>query len=110
MATTNQHAGKHCLAIQTNTDGRPCGWGLAPTEDKAREVAEAMWCRHGAVIGVDAVGADVRSGHCYEGEERGPVEIKWVDTVNEAARAVLPTTTQDNIRRGISRFMPKVSK
>ena len=60
-----------CMAVATNSEGRPCGWAVAPTEAKAREVAERMWEGHGAV----------RHGehyHCYPGEARGPVKITWV--------------------------------
>lgn len=43
------------LVIIHNTDGRPCGWGMAPTEEAARREAQRQWDHH----------------HCYEGERRG---------------------------------------
>lgn len=52
------------LAIQTNTDGRVCCWGLAKDRDRAIEIAKSLWPTHGG------------SGcGCYPGEERGPVEV-----------------------------------
>ena len=112
--TTTTRAGKLCLAIQTNTDGRPCAWGAAPSEEEAREIAERQWARHGEVIGVDAAGHDIRTGCCYPGEERGPITLHWVDGITEvdgqlvnADGKPLATKTQDRIRRGINRYITR---
>lgn len=117
MANTDTRAGKLCLAIQTNTDGRPCAWGCAPTEADARAVAEAKWATHGEVIGRDSAGNDLRNGRCYPGEERGPITISWVDGITEvdgqlvrADGTPLATKTQERIRRGINRYIKDGAK
>ena len=51
------------LAIQTNGDGRPCGWGIAANRQDARAEAERQWRRHG------------HGSRCYPGEERGEVFV-----------------------------------
>lgn len=53
------------LAIQTNTDGRPCGWAVAPTRQRARDEAESYWRTHGP-----------RGNGCYPGEERGEILVQ----------------------------------
>lgn len=51
------------LAIQKNTDGRPCCWAIRTSSKAAEERAAAMWPNHGG------------SGcGCYPGEERGEIE------------------------------------
>lgn len=47
------------LAVQTNSEARPCGWGLARTEKAAREEAERQWKTH----------------ECYPGEEKGQLVV-----------------------------------
>ena len=54
------------MVIQHNTDGRPCGWGLAETEEEAREIAERYWNNH----------------KCYPGEERGQLSVHDVEVDN----------------------------
>ena len=57
----------HYLAIQTNTDGRPCCWAKRPTAEAASKRAAELWVGHGG------------SGcGCYPGEERGPIEVHAV--------------------------------
>jgi len=47
------------LVIQTNSEGRPCGWGLSFNEERAAKLAEAQYSTHGHGNG------------CYPGEEKG---------------------------------------
>lgn len=112
MTNSDTRVGKLCLAIQTNTDGRPCAWGIAPTEKQAVEIADAQWCKHGEVTGVDSDGNDIRTGYCYPGEERGPISVSWVDGVTEVDGQLvntdgkpLATQRQERIRRGVNRFV-----
>lgn len=60
---------KKFLVIQTNTDGRPCGWGLSVDKMLASETAEHQWKLHGHPSG---------SG-CYPGEERGELVVHEVE-------------------------------
>lgn len=53
----------HILVIIHNSDGRPCAWGLAPTQELARAEAERQWADH----------------LCYPGEERGQVTMNDMD-------------------------------
>jgi hypothetical protein len=45
-----------------NSDGRPCGWGLAPTEVDANALAEHQYSIH----------------KCYAGEQRGDTTVHLV--------------------------------
>lgn len=56
------------MVVQTNGDGRPCGWGIAPTEEAARAEAQRQWDTHGHPAGAG----------CYPGERKGVVEVKEV--------------------------------
>lgn len=62
------------LVVCCNSEGRPCGWGLAPVEGEggtnyllavtaAREEAERQYASHS----------------CYPGEARGPVKIHDIE-------------------------------
>ncbi len=59
------------LAIQTNSDGRPCGWGVASTRQAARDEAERQWKAHGS---------------CYQGELRGDVIVHELGEATDADR------------------------
>jgi len=47
------------MVIQSNSDGRPCGWGVAPTKAQAEAEARRQWDAH----------------RCYPGESRGAVAV-----------------------------------
>lgn len=55
----------HYLAIKTNTDGRPCGWGKAPTIEQAKQIADAQYARHGHPEGAGCYPGEQSSG-CYQ--------------------------------------------
>lgn len=55
------------LAIQTNSEGRPCCWAQRATAEAARKRAAELWDGHGG------------SGcGCYPGEERGEIVVHAV--------------------------------
>lgn len=61
------------LVIQTNDDGRPCGWGMVNAsvpgaECLAREEAERQYAAH----------------CCYSGERRGAVKVRQLEENDEA--------------------------
>lgn len=61
------------LAIQTNSEGRPCGWGISELFGKsmpfvaAKEEATRQWDSH----------------CCYPGEEKGEMVIHVLGTKGE---------------------------
>jgi hypothetical protein len=54
---------KWFMAIQKNSEGRPCGWGTSQDEGKA--IAEAA--------------RQYRQHSCYAGEESGELQVKEFD-------------------------------
>ena len=53
----------HIMVMIHNSDGRPCAWGLACTQEAARDEAECQWAAHS----------------CYDGEQRGKVTANDLD-------------------------------
>jgi len=51
---------KRVMVVQTNSDGRPCGWGIAAAVEDARAEAQRQWDTH----------------RCYPGERKGQVVVK----------------------------------
>jgi len=56
------------LAIQPNSEGRPCGWGSSVDKHAAELEATRQWMSHGHPEG---------SG-CYPGEKRGRMTVRLV--------------------------------
>ncbi len=54
---------KKAMAIQHNTDGRPCGWGIANDVETASREAIRQYNNH----------------CCYSGEEKGELSFSLVD-------------------------------
>lgn len=58
---------KKWLVVQQNTEGRPCGWGLASDREEAKAEAKRQWDDH----------------YCYVGEEKGGVVFHEVEATHQ---------------------------
>jgi hypothetical protein len=51
------------LAVQKNSDGRPCGWGLSTNREQAVVEARRQYEKH----------------ECYLGERKGKLEVTEIE-------------------------------